>query len=167
VSPSPFQNTDNFHITNLNIRFIDFDTYQMSFFTATVKSSALSLGFNTADALYLTETLETLFNRRCSPPTAVPGIDAPPELQSICIAANYPLDPKANCSAYPDDGVAKIPINVTATTGTSSSSSVTMSPTSMPNGTVAAGQGVVGKEIFDLPLLIVAVGSFAFALSPL
>jgi hypothetical protein len=135
---------------------MDFNIYQMSFFTATVKSSALSLGFNTADASSLAETLNTLFNRRCSPPTAVPGISIPLELQSISIAANFPFDPNANFSAYPDGGVAKIPVNVTAT-GTSSSSSVAVSPTSTLNGTVAAGQGVIGSEVFNLPLLIVVI----------
>jgi hypothetical protein len=149
---------------------MDFDTYQMSFFISLVKASAISLGFKIEDATILYNTLDTLFNKRCSPPTAVAGIDAPPELQSICIAENCPLDPKANCSAYPDNGVAKIPVNVTKdSTGPSSSTSVVASPTpsSKPNGTISAGGAVVGMDMFNLPVLVVAVGSLFAALSML
>ncbi|KAE9364813.1 hypothetical protein N431DRAFT_447960 [Stipitochalara longipes BDJ] len=151
-------------------QFMDFDTYQMTFFISTVKSSALSLGFAEADATVLYNTLDTLFNRRCSPPLAVSGINAPPELQSICIAANCPLDPNSNCSAYPDNGIALIPVNVTKeATGTASSSGVLASPTgtAKPNGTVSTGGAEFGMEIYSLPLLVAAIGSLAFAFSVL
>jgi hypothetical protein len=141
---------------------MDFDTYQMSFFISTVKSSALSLGFTNADASSLATTLNTLFNFRCSPPVAVPGIKAPPELQSVCIATNCPLDPQADCGLYPDNGGAKIPVNVSASTVTSTTT--TPSPTPKQNGTVSTGHGVHGKELSNLPLLTVLVGAFGLAL---
>jgi hypothetical protein len=147
---------------------MDFDTYQMTFFISLVKASAISLGIKEEDAQIIYNTLDTLFNKRCSPPTAVAGVKAPAELQSICIASNCPLDPKANCSAYPDNGIAKIPVNVTKeATGTSSSSSATASPTSKGNGTTITGGAIVGTEIFNLPVVLLAVGSLAFALSVL
>lgn len=139
----------------------------MTFFISTVKSSALSLGIKEEDAAILYNTLDTLFNKRCSPPTAVAGINAPAELQSVCIAANCPLDPKANCSAYPDNGVAKIPVNVTEEANGTSTSSATPTPTAKTNGTVSAGGALGGQDMFNLPLLVVLVGSFAFALSVL
>jgi len=148
---------------------MDLDTYQMTFFINTVKSSALSLDFAESDATILYNTLDTPFNRRCSPPLTVQGINALPELQSICIAANCPLDPNANCSFYPDNGVALIPVNVTKeVSGTASSSGgVSPSGTVTPSGTIAAGGAGVGTEMVGLPLAAVAIVSMAFALSVL
>jgi hypothetical protein len=169
-APSPQESPLVTLLTQTPYRFMDFGTYQMTFFISLVKASAISLGFRIEDATILYNRLDTLFNKRCSPPTAVAGIVAPAELQSICIAENCPLDPKANCSAYPDNGIAKIPVNVTKdATWTSSSSSSIASPTgsSKSNGTVSAGAAVVGIEMFNLPLLVVAVGSLFVALSML
>lgn len=146
---------------------MDFTNAQMSFFISTVSSSALSLGFSTSDASSLASTLNTLFNFRCSPPISVPGINAPAELQSICIAADCPLDPNADCGAYPDEGVAKVPVNVTvvAANGTSTTSSAV--PTGTGNGTVAASLGVGGKQMFGLQVVGVVVGAVVVALSML
>ena len=122
------------------------------------------------DANIIYNILDTLFNKRCSPPTAAVGIGAPAELQSICIAENCPLDPNANCSAYPDNGIAKIPVNVTkVANGTSSSSSAVASPTGTAtlNETVVAGLAAVGIEMLSLPVMVVAVGSICVALSML
>lgn len=61
-------------------RFMDLDINQMNFFLVTVKTAAISLGFSPSDASSFTGTLNALFNTRCAPPTAVPGINASPEL---------------------------------------------------------------------------------------
>ncbi|KAL4899299.1 hypothetical protein BDW74DRAFT_183832 [Aspergillus multicolor] len=119
-------------------RFMDLDTFQMSFFIQQVQDSALSLGFFPADAASLADKLDTSFNRRCAPVTRVGGISAPPELQAICIAENCPEHPRAMCGAYPRDGVALIPMNVTGSNDTSTGSSTQGGYFPSSSGTISA-----------------------------
>jgi hypothetical protein len=92
---------------------MDLDIFQMTYFINLVVTALTSLGISPSDASLIGSSLTKQFNTRCAAPISVPNIAAPPELQSICIAPNCPLDPNPNCSAYPLDGVALAPVNVT------------------------------------------------------
>src|SRR4051812_8581030 len=83
---------------NQSSRFMDLDVYEMGFFIQQVGSALTSLGFDEADVTSTASFLDTVFNYRCSPePPAIPA-SAGPQLQSICIAHNCPLDANATCS---------------------------------------------------------------------
>jgi hypothetical protein len=130
----------------------------MDFFIGQVTLSAYSLGFDTADVATYKNTLDSLFNTRCAPATAVPGIKAAPEPQSICIAENCPLDSSADCAAYPDDDIAVAPKNATATfnsTTLSRNTSATASVTATSAGLsdVKDGESVMGL-VFELAMLV-------------
>ncbi|KAL4967070.1 uncharacterized protein BDV14DRAFT_198168 [Aspergillus stella-maris] len=131
-------------------RFMDLDIFQMSFFIRQVHDSALSLGLSSADAAWLANTLDTLFNRHCAPATRIEGISAPPEFQAVCIAENCLNYSPATCGLYPRDGVALVPVNATHSNDPSSesstqggrppSSSTSVSATSnAPNSTFTGG----------------------------
>jgi hypothetical protein len=111
---------------------MDLDIFQMTYFTNLVVTSLISLGVSPSDSSLIGSSLTKQFNTRCAAPISIPNVAAPPELQSICIAPNCPLDPNPNCSAYPLDGVALAPVNVTTnvTVGSSGNGTVTNSTTS-------------------------------------
>lgn len=111
---------------------MDLDIFQMDFFIGLVVTAAASLGISATDASLVGSVLTKEFNTRCAAPISIPNIAAPPELQSICIASNCPLDPSSNCSAYPLDGVALAPVNVTnnATVGSTGNGTATSNSTS-------------------------------------
>lgn len=95
------------------------------------------------------------------------GIAAPPELQSVCVAEDCPLDPNANCSAYPNDGVAVPPVNATAAmlsgNGTANGTNSSASSSGAPAGTVPAS---VAAEKYGawVATLVVAVFACFFVL---
>lgn len=123
----------------------------MDFFINQVALSASSLGFEQPDIAIFKNTLDTLFNTRCAPATAVPGIKAAPELQSICIAESCPLDPKANCTAYPENGVALVPTNVTAVVNSTTPSSTA---SGKPSGTAtSAGNSNLKDTVLAMGLV--------------
>uniref|UniRef100_A0A093XB33 Uncharacterized protein n=1 Tax=Talaromyces marneffei PM1 TaxID=1077442 RepID=A0A093XB33_TALMA len=112
-----------------------------------VEDSATSLGISSDDAKVLGNTLNTSFNTRCAPATAITNISAPAELQSVCIADNCPADPKQNCAAYPLNGVALLPVNLTATSNSTGSTTPSSTSTSTPSSTpskTSDGNMVVG-----------------------
>lgn len=92
---------------------MNLDNYQNTFFIWQLQTAALSLNFARQDVIDFGNTLQKFFNYRCSPATTFP-VSPTPELQSICIAENCPLDPEGgDCKVYPELGVAKVPVNVT------------------------------------------------------
>jgi hypothetical protein len=113
---------------------MDLDIFQMDFFIGLVVTSATSLGISTSDSALVGNNLYKLFNTRCAAPVSVPNIAASPQLQSICIAPNCPLDPNPNCSAYPLDGVALAPVNVTTNVTVGATWNVTMGSNSTSSG---------------------------------
>ena len=142
-------------------RFMDLDTFQNTYFINLVVTSLTSLGVSPSDSALIGSSLTQKFNTRCAAPISVPNIAAPPELQSICIAPNCPLDPNSNCSAYPLDGVALAPVNVTTnvTVGSSGSGTVTNSTTSGAPLPVQTSVGAVfGLNMGMVFVLVAAMG---------
>lgn len=69
-----------------------------------------------------------------------------PELQSICIAENCPLDPEGgDCKVYPELGVAKIPVNVTEVNLAEASKNASLSATGSKTASASASVTVVVK----------------------
>lgn len=85
---------------------MDLDENELGYFIQQVGLAALSYGVSQADATAAGGALMTLFGYRCSPATAITGAAV---LQSMCTAKTCPLDPKANCAAYPWYGVSYPP----------------------------------------------------------
>ena len=106
----------------------------MDFFIQQVEDAAISLGISSDDAKVLGNILNTSYNTRCAPAVGVTNISAPPELQSVCIADDCLADPNENCAAYPLDGEALIPVNITATSNSTRPTNASMS-TSIPAST--------------------------------
>lgn len=128
---------------------MDLDKFQMDFFISQVGLSAASIGFDPDDITIYTNTLNRLFNTRCAAPTAVPGIKAAPEQQSICIAENCDLDPKADCAAYPNNGLGIAPVNVTA----AANSTMVSSNNSVAASGIATSVGHLAVEATGLAML--------------
>jgi hypothetical protein len=85
---------------------MDLDEAELTYFGQQVGLAALSFGVTQADVAIVGSALQALFGYRCSPPVA---ITSTPQLQSICIAPDCPLDPKAACGDYPYWGKGKEP----------------------------------------------------------
>lgn len=137
---------------------MDLDIFQMDFFIGLVVTSATSLGISAPDASLVGDNLYRLFNTRCAAPTIVPNIAAPPELQSICIAPNCPLDPNPNCSAYPLDGVALAPVNVTTNVTVGATGNGTMTSNSTSSGVPPQTSVGSGVNIGMFLMLLAAAG---------
>jgi hypothetical protein len=118
-----------------SLRFMDLDIFQLTYFANLVVTALTSLGVSPSDSSLIGTSLAKQFNTRCAAPISVPHITAPPELQSICIAPNCPLDPHSNCSAYPLDGVALAPVNVTTNVTVGSTVNETTSGNSTSSAT--------------------------------
>ena len=94
---------------------MDIDKYEMGFFNHQITLAVASLGFEQPDVDFTLTSLEKVFSTRCSPPATVIPADAGPQLQEICGAPNCPLDPNANCAAYPDGEPEQQPVIANAT----------------------------------------------------
>jgi hypothetical protein len=167
---------------------MNLDYTQMTFFITQVHDSAISLGIAPEDAGALVDTLHTSFNTRCSPATVITyqrggqqqqqQIGDTPEFQSVCIAENCPLAPHPDCAAYPLNGRALVPVNVTGIedsgTGSGSNSTgggggnggngTTIATTSagedgpiQTGGAAAAGTGFLGGQVWEIILTVVVV----------
>ena len=86
---------------------MDLDNAEVTYFIQQVGLAALSFGVTQADVAAAGGALNKLFGYRCSPATA---ITSSPQLQSICINPDCPLDPNAMCNAYPYNGKGKEPM---------------------------------------------------------
>jgi hypothetical protein len=112
-------------------KFMDLDVYQFGYFVAQVGASAASFGVAEADIEVVATALNTLFGYRCSPPTAVlPGQTPQPE--SICIADDCPIAPKADCSIY---APVMEPKTVSMMASATMSASTSCPPTATASGT--------------------------------
>ena len=89
---------------------MNLDKYETSFFTKQIVDAVISLGFEQPDIDFTTTSLYTVFGNRCSPATTVIPSEAGEQLQSICVAANCPLDVNATCGAYPNGGLVEQPV---------------------------------------------------------
>ncbi|KIW13669.1 hypothetical protein PV08_08860 [Exophiala spinifera] len=130
-------------------KFMDPDIFESEYFNEQIVLAAQSVGFEDPDVTFTREGLAKTFTARCIPPAVVIPASAGPQLQSICVAADCPLDPQANCSAYPNDGNVSPPaianatlvgpaakVNGTAAPATESPSSTSAS--SAPSSSVSA-----------------------------
>lgn len=143
-------------------RYMDLDKYQMGFFIELCVSSMKSLGISATDAVLFGNTLTSFFDFRCSPPALVPNEPATdPELQSVCIAKNCPLDPKADCVAYPENGVALVPVNLTeAQSGGNNETGGANGTSSAPGGPVQTSDSMKLRVYSAIILTTVAFISF-------
>ncbi|KAL6707492.1 hypothetical protein ACN47E_004062 [Coniothyrium glycines] len=143
-------------------RFMALDPSEMGYFITQVGLAATSFGVTTEDVTAVAGALNKLFNYRCSPPAVViPEQGA--TLNSICQNEMCPLDPNAQCSAYPNNGVVMEPMlaNGTGTNTTKPSSSAatpSVSTTGAPQFTGAASSSKVGAGA------VVAIAALAMAL---
>ena len=98
---------------------MDADKWEAGYFNQQIVLAVQSLGFEEPDVNFTRDALDATFTHRCSPPATVIPASAGDQLQSICVAPNCPLDPHANCSAYPDNGFVAQPAiaNVTLLDG--------------------------------------------------
>jgi hypothetical protein len=119
--------------------FMDLDPSAVGYFVAQVGLAATSFGVTTDDATIVANSLNKLFNYRCSPATTVIP-EQGPTLNSICQDNQCPLDPMAQCSAYPNNGTVMQPVMVNGTSLTpSNSSAIPSSPTSTVNPSMFTG----------------------------
>ena len=89
---------------------MDLDANEVGYFIQNVGLAALSFGVTQADVNTVGGVLMQYFGYRCSPPLDIVGMG--PQLQSICIGKDCPLDPMAVCNQYPWYGYSKEPESV-------------------------------------------------------
>src|SRR5690348_15733209 len=94
---------------------MDLSTYEVAYFNQQIKLAVQSLGFDDEDTDFTLTALDTVFGKKCSPPTTVIPPSAGLQLQSVCLGLDCPLDQNATCSAYPDDGDVASPAIANAT----------------------------------------------------
>lgn len=140
--------------------FMDLDPSEVGYFITQVGLAATSFGVTTDDVTAVAGALNKLFNYRCSPPTTViPEKGA--TLNSICQNEKCPLDPMAQCPAYPNNGVVMEPMAANGTNMTSPSSSATPSSTS----TGAPGMFTGGASSLQIGVSgFIGIAAFAIAL---
>lgn len=104
--------------------FMNLSPAEVGYFIQQVALAATSFGVSQDDVATVGAALNKLFNYRCSPPaTVIP--EQGPTLNSICQNQMCPLDPNAQCSAYPNNGVVMAPMLANGTNMTMSSSTPT------------------------------------------
>jgi hypothetical protein len=150
-------------------KFMNLDFAETTYFIQQVGLAAASFGVAESDIEAVAKALNTLFNVRCAPPTAV--IPAQGEqLQSICTdEETCPLAQNATCALYEKDGhddecstsgapaPTEVPGNGTTTTATTSwlPTPTEAEPTTVPTG------GAVSKGV---GFAAIAAGVAAFML---
>lgn len=147
------------------------DPYETGYFNEQIVLAAKSLGFEEADCDFTLKALDATFGNRCSPAAAVIPASAGPQLQSICVSENCPLDPNATCSAYPDDGFVPFPEIANATlagavvkendtsAASTASASGTGSPTGSATGTAASYTSTSGASALELNSAFKIIGT--------
>lgn len=116
--------------------FMNLDPSEVGYFITQVGLAAASFGVAADDITTVAGALNKLFGYRCSPPATVIK-EQGPTLNSICQAEMCPLDPNAQCSAYPNNGVVMEPMAVNA----SSSAMPSGSGMGMPSSTSTGAPG--------------------------
>jgi hypothetical protein len=120
---------------------MDLDPSEMGYFITQVGLAASSFGVAKDDVAAVAAALSKLFNYRCSPATTVIP-EMGPTLNSICQNEQCPLDPMAQCSAYPNNGVAMPPMMVNGTNMTTPSSTTKPVSPGMPSSTMTSAPGM-------------------------
>jgi hypothetical protein len=114
-------------------KFMDLGKPEVDYFVTQVGLAAASFGVAKDDITAVAESLNSIFNVACGPPTTVIKAQGP-QLQSICVDRSTCLvaakDPM--CDKYP---TVMEPGNATNTMMSSSTASGTASGTNMPSGT--------------------------------
>ena len=117
-------------------RYMDLDTNEVGYFISQVGAAAASFGVASADVSAVGMALMEYFGYKCTPPENI--VDGP-QLDSICINANCPYDPHAECWLYPYNGQGVPPKVAPQCMSSSSSASSSMSKTSsMPQSTTTS-----------------------------
>ncbi|MCJ1232749.1 hypothetical protein MMC14_000703 [Varicellaria rhodocarpa] len=78
---------------------MDLNAAQVGYFITQIGLSAASFGVSTEDVDGAGLALAKLFGYRCSPPTTVVPAQGP-QLQSVCLADDCPVDLNATCDSY-------------------------------------------------------------------
>ncbi|KAF2475063.1 uncharacterized protein BDR25DRAFT_384616 [Lindgomyces ingoldianus] len=112
--------------------FMDLDPSELGYFITQVGLAASSFGVSSDDVNAVAMALQKLFGYRCSPPAIVIP-EMGPTLNSICQNDKCPLDPMAQCSAYPNNGVTMEPMMANGT-----NMSIPSSTTTTPSSTLKA-----------------------------
>lgn len=113
------------------------DPNELGYFIQQVGLAATSFGVEVEDVAPVAEALGKLFGYRCSPPTVVIPAQGT-TLNSICQAADCPLDAMATCAAYPNNGTVMEPQMVGAGNGSA-----------VPTGTGMGGPSATGVPGFE------------------
>ncbi|KAI1372259.1 hypothetical protein F4677DRAFT_449573 [Hypoxylon crocopeplum] len=146
-------------------KYMDLNQAEMGFFIDQAVRGLLSFGFGDADAQFVNDTLNSVFNRRCSPAAAVIPPDAGPQLQAICIAPDCLLSANDTCSAY-DPAMTPSVANATLIGNYSKAqdgSTTFDAPKTTPS---SSGAGRLGEQGMDmLNLAITVAGTLLLALS--
>jgi uncharacterized membrane protein YgcG len=82
-------------------RFMNLNRSEMNYFIQEVGKAATSFGVSTADATAVGSALNTAFNFRCSPPSAL-GAGLANASQSVCVAPDCPLAENSDCAQSGD-----------------------------------------------------------------
>jgi len=139
--------------------FMDLDPSEFGFFVTQVGLAATSFGVTTDDVSAVAMALQKLFGYRCSPKvTVIPEMG--PTLNSICQNEKCPLDPNAQCSAYPNNGMVMEP-EAAAGSNMSSPSSTGMVPSATTTGTAT----FTGAAAVERVAVGAVVGGLALALA--
>jgi hypothetical protein len=76
---------------------------EMGYFVEQAVKGLISFGFNDADAKFVNDSLNQVFNKRCAPAIHLIPDTAGPQRQSICIAPDCSLHVNNTCSVYDRD----------------------------------------------------------------
>lgn len=141
--------------------FMDLDPSEFGYFVTQVGLAATSFGVTTDDVTAVAMALQKLFGYRCSPKvTVIPEMG--PTLNSICQNEKCPLDPNAQCSAYPNNGMTFEPAMADGTNMTSPSSTGMM-PSATTTG-AAMFTGGASVERISMGAIAGGLAVAAFAL---
>lgn len=139
--------------------FMDLDPSEFGYFVTQVGLAATSFGVTTEDVTTVATALNKLFGYRCSPKaTVIPEMG--PTLNSICQNEKCPLDPNAQCSAYPNNGVTMEPAMADGTNMTTPSSTG-----SVPSATTTGATMFTGGASIERVGVSIIVGGLALVIA--
>jgi hypothetical protein len=147
-------------------KFMDLNPNQVGYFIQQVALAGASFGVTASDLQAVGTALDTLFNKRCSPPAAAIAAQGP-QLQSICIDGSCPLSPNATCSSYepvviPRNATTNATVTAPGSLG-SATSTVSGSPTMTATGTMRPSTiPTAGAVVEGVSLAAVLAGIAAF-----
>jgi hypothetical protein len=139
--------------------FMNLDPSEFGYFVQQVGLAATSFGVTEEDVTAVATALQKLFGYKCSPAaTVIP--EQGMTLNSICQNEDCPLDPKATCAAYPNNGTVMEPQMVNGTANGTMPSSTSM----MPSATMSmGGPQFTGAAVARDAGVAALIGGLAFA----